>query len=126
MFELRVWLPSFGPATSAWDCENYPQGLRTLFLAGGLYPRRMAPMEALRQPRVPGEEETMKCPICGREAVADLCSYHLAAKEKVEAAYSLWMKAYGGMEWKEFLDNVKRNAQTGQWSKEVAEFLLGG
>lgn len=68
----------------------------------------------------------MKCPICGREAVAELCSYHLAARDRVQEAYPLWVKAYGRMEWKEFLDNVKRNVQTGQWSKEIAEFLQGG
>ncbi len=68
----------------------------------------------------------MKCPICSREAVEGLCSYHLAAKDRVQAAYPLWVKAYGTMDWREFLDNVKRNIQTGQWSKEIAEFLLGG
>jgi hypothetical protein len=68
----------------------------------------------------------MKCPLCGREAPADLCPYHLAAKGRVEAAYPQWVKAYGRMEWKEYLDNVKRNVQTGQWAKEIAEFLQGG
>ncbi len=68
----------------------------------------------------------MKCPVCEREAPADLCQYHLAAKEKVEVTYPLWVKAYGRMEWREYLDNVKRNVQTGQWAKEIAEFLQGG
>ncbi len=68
----------------------------------------------------------MKCLICSREAAKELCSYHLAAKDRVQAAYPLWVKAYGRMDWKEFLDNIKRNVQTGQWSKEIAEFLLGG
>jgi len=65
----------------------------------------------------------MKCPICGREAVTDFCHYHTEAKENVLAAYPLWVKAYGNMEWKDFLDNVKRNPQTGQWVKEIAEIL---
>lgn len=68
----------------------------------------------------------MKCPLCGREAEGAFCPYHLAAKGKVEAAYPLWVKAYGRIEWKEYLDNVKRNVQTGQWAKEIAEFLQGG
>jgi hypothetical protein len=72
-----------------------------------------------------GEEEVMKCPLCGRESVSGLCLYHEAAKEKVKAAYPLWVNAYGGMEWKDYLDNVKRNVQTGQWAGEIAELLKG-
>jgi len=67
----------------------------------------------------------MKCPLCGREAVSDLCAFHLEAGDKVKAAYPLWVKAYGGMKWEDYLDNVKRNVQTGQWAKEIAEFLQG-
>jgi hypothetical protein len=67
----------------------------------------------------------MKCPICGREAAADLCRYHAEAKERVQSAYPLWVKAYGGIEWRDYLDNVKRNPQTGQWAKEIAELLKG-
>ena len=67
----------------------------------------------------------MKCHVCGRVAVSDFCRYHTEAKAKVEAAYPLWVKALGGMEWKDFLDNVKRNPQTGQWAKEIAELLEG-
>ncbi len=68
----------------------------------------------------------MKCRVCGREGASDLCAYHSAAKEKVEAAYPLWVRGYGKMEWKEYLDRVKRNVQTGQWAKEIADFLQGG
>jgi hypothetical protein len=67
----------------------------------------------------------MKCLICGRESAAELCRYHAEAKEKVLAAYPLWVRAYGGIEWKDYLDNVKRNPQTGQWAKEIAELLKG-
>lgn len=67
----------------------------------------------------------MKCPVCGREAIGGLCRYHAEAKERVLAAYPLWVKAYGSIEWKDFLDNVKRNPQTGQWAKEIAELLEG-
>jgi len=67
----------------------------------------------------------MKCPVCGREAVTDLCRYHVEAKGKVEVAYPHWVKAYGNMGWEDFLDNVKRNPQSGQWVKEIAEFLRG-
>jgi len=68
----------------------------------------------------------MKCGVCGREAVSDLCVHHAEAKEKVQAAYPLWAVAYGRIDWKVYLDNVKRNPQTGQWAKEIAGYLLGG
>ena len=67
----------------------------------------------------------MKCVICGRETVRQLCTYHEDAKERVEAAYSRWVNAYARFEWKDYLDTVKRNPQTGQWAKEIAEFLRG-
>ena len=67
----------------------------------------------------------MKCLLCERVPVSDLCPYHQAAKEKVEAAYPRWVRAYGKIEWKDYLDNVKRNGQTGQWAKEIAELLEG-
>jgi hypothetical protein len=66
----------------------------------------------------------MKCPVCGRGAEGELCAYHAEAREKLEAAYPRWVKAYGTIDRKEYLDNVKRNAQTGQWAKEIAEFLV--
>ena len=82
-------------------------------------------MEALCQPSVPGENQTLKCPVCGRESSNEFCSYHLAAKEKIESAYPRWVKAYGRIEWKEYLGRVNRNVQTGQWAKEIAEYLEG-
>jgi hypothetical protein len=83
-------------------------------------------VEALRQSVVPGEEgeEAVKCSICGREGESDLCVYHKAAMERVKEAYPRWVKAYGAIEWKDYLDNVKRNFQTGQWAREIAEFLV--
>ncbi len=68
----------------------------------------------------------MKCDVCGREGVSDLCAGHGAARENLKAAYPLWVRAYGGMEWKDYLDNVIHNVQTGRWVKEVAVLLRGG
>ena len=65
----------------------------------------------------------MKCAVCEREAADSLCSHHSAAERRLRETYPLWVKAYGGMEWKDYLDSVKRNPQTGQWVKEIAEFL---
>jgi len=67
----------------------------------------------------------LKCRVCGRESTADLCRYHGEAEERLRAAYPHWVRAYGGMKWKDYLDSVKRNPQTGQWAKEIAELLKG-
>lgn len=67
----------------------------------------------------------MKCQICGRGAAGELCFDHAEAKKNLKSAYPLWVKAYGGLGWRDFLDNVKRNPQSGQWVKEAAEFLEG-
>jgi len=67
----------------------------------------------------------MKCKLCSREAVSDLCRYHEGAKRMVDASYHAWVKAYGEIEWRDYLDKVKRNEQTGQWAKEIAEMLEG-
>jgi hypothetical protein len=72
-----------------------------------------------------GGDEDMKCMLCSRRAVSDLCTYHERAKRKVEAGYRVWINAYGKMEWKDYLDKVKRNEQTGQWAKEIAEMMEG-
>lgn len=85
-------------------------------------------MEALRQPHVlrkAGEEEYMKCKLCGRETASSLCRYHDEAKRKIEAGYRLWTEAYGEMKWTDYLDKVKHNEQTGEWAKEMAEMLEG-
>ena len=67
----------------------------------------------------------MNCRLCGREAASGLCRNHEEARARVEAVYAAWVRAYGRMDWKDYLDNVKRNAQTGQWAKEIAEMLEG-
>ena len=67
----------------------------------------------------------MKCVVCGRDAVEEFCVNHAEAKKNIQSAYPRWADAYGGLEWKEYLDNVKRNPETGQWVKETAEFLEG-
>lgn len=82
-------------------------------------------MEIVYQSEMPiqGEEEGVKCLLCGRQASVDLCKYHQAARERLESTYGLWVEAYGTIGWKGYLDRVITNAQTGQWAKEVAELL---
>jgi hypothetical protein len=67
----------------------------------------------------------MKCRLCSRDAADDLCRYHAGAKERIESAYGAWVAAYGGMDWKAYLDRVITNGETGQRAKEVAELLAG-
>ena len=67
----------------------------------------------------------MKCALCEREAAEELCRYHAQARESVESAFSYWKKAYGTLEWADYLDRIKRNPRTGQWAKEAAGFLGG-
>lgn len=86
-------------------------------------------METLCQSLMPKEEKgeaIMRCKICGRGATSTLCKYHEEAKRNVNSRYQHWVKAYGQMEWKDYLDKVKRNGHTGQWAKEVVEMMLGG
>jgi hypothetical protein len=65
------------------------------------------------------------CRLCKRDPVksSDLCKYHLSAKKNIQAAYRQWKEGYGDIAWNEYLKKVGRNAQTGQWAKEVAELL---
>ncbi len=67
----------------------------------------------------------MVCRLCKRECApsSDLCEYHLAAKRNLESGYARWKEAFGGMTWGEYLDRIRRSAETGQWAKEVAEML---
>ncbi len=43
--------------------------------------------------------------------------------DRVVAAYPRWVKAYGEIGWKAYLDSVKRNVQTGQWARETVGLL---
>lgn len=65
------------------------------------------------------------CRLCRRECApsSTLCKYHLAAKRSVESAYRRWNEAYGGIAWKDYLQKVSQNTETGLWAKEVAELL---
>ncbi len=67
----------------------------------------------------------MRCVLCNREAVGNLCPRHLGAKVKLDAGYARWVRAYGQMKWEDYLDKVKRCRETGRWAKEVAEMLEG-
>jgi len=66
----------------------------------------------------------LKCKICPREAVEKgYCELHLKAYEIVVKKYGLWNKALE-ISWKEYLRQIAMNPLTGEWAKEVTEYLI--
>ena len=66
----------------------------------------------------------MKCKICSREACENgYCEMHMKAHESITKKYDLWKKALE-ISWKEYLSEVAKNPLTGEWAKEVAEYLI--
>ncbi|MEM2994491.1 MAG: hypothetical protein QXI91_00530 [Candidatus Bathyarchaeia archaeon] len=66
----------------------------------------------------------MKCVICNREAIKDgYCELHIKAYESILKKYELWKKALE-ISWKEYLSEIVKNPLTGEWAKEVAEYLI--
>ena len=122
MLELSDGLQGLFPPASEGVHQKFPESVQTLLVARRICFGRETSMGALRQHGMSGEGQ-MKCKACHRDAEVDFCLYHAAAKTKLEATYPRWVRAFGGMEWKEYLDNVKRDPQTGQWAKEVARLL---
>ncbi|HVP26951.1 MAG TPA: hypothetical protein VMT26_04730 [Candidatus Bathyarchaeia archaeon] len=65
----------------------------------------------------------MKCKICGREASRDrYCELHMKAYENVSKKYGVWKKALD-ISWKEYLSEIAKNSLTGEWAREVADYL---
>ena len=66
----------------------------------------------------------MKCKICGKEAgETDFCLLHLKAYENIVKKYEFWRKALQ-ISWKEYLSEIQQNSLTGEWAKEVANYLI--
>ena len=66
----------------------------------------------------------MNCKICGRKAVTDkFCTVHLEAYENIVEKYRCWRKALKSS-WREYLREIERNPLTGEWTKEVASYLI--
>ena len=65
----------------------------------------------------------MKCKICGKEAGEnDYCDFHIKAHENIVGKYECWQEACE-ISWKEYLSEIAKNPFTGEWVKEVAEYL---
>jgi hypothetical protein len=65
------------------------------------------------------------CEVCGRSVMETdrFCMYHREAFEALSKTHEKWDKAYGGMEWYEYLCQVVEAEGTGKWVIEVAEVL---
>jgi hypothetical protein len=52
----------------------------------------------------------------------ELCSFHLAAYNSLVQQYETWKKALV-ISWKDYLRKVEMNSVTGDWAREVANYL---
>jgi len=65
----------------------------------------------------------LKCKICDREAGEnDYCEFHAKAHENIVEKYEFWREACE-ITWKEYLSEIVKNPSTGEWAKEMAEYL---
>ena len=85
-------------------------------------------MEALPQPRLQVEKRRpqvyMNCKICVRETdEGDFCPFHARAHDNILQSYGLWKKGLK-IPWKDYLTEMRKNCLTGEWAREVAEYLI--
>jgi hypothetical protein len=63
------------------------------------------------------------CKICARDAVKNgYCESHAKAYENVVKNHAVWNKALE-LSWKEYLSEIAKNPVTGEWARDVAEYL---
>lgn len=68
---------------------------------------------------------TQKCAACHRQASSGLyCLHHNQALESLAGHYKVWVGAYGGVSWQDFLTKLLKMPETGSWVKEVIEAEL--
>jgi hypothetical protein len=66
----------------------------------------------------------LNCKICHRKPVKNgFCQMHLKAYENVVEKYDFWRKSLK-ISWKEYLSEIEQNSLTGEWAKEVANYLI--
>ncbi len=66
----------------------------------------------------------MKCKACDREVFEDnFCERHLKAYENIVEKYGCWTMALA-ISWREYLSEIEHNPVTGEWAKEVANYLI--
>jgi len=83
-------------------------------------------LESLSQPRLPDEgleEAVMSCPICGAPSRNRFCSAHQMAFQNLLSVYEVWRRALE-ISWRDYLERVAGNENSGRWVQEVCAFLL--
>jgi hypothetical protein len=66
----------------------------------------------------------LNCRACDREvAERGFCLVHLKAYENIVEKYDVWRKALK-VSWREYLSEIEQNSLTGEWAKEVANYLI--
>ena len=66
----------------------------------------------------------MECPICGRKVDRPgYCKLHAEVCNVVMEKYDRWRKATD-ISWKEYLSEIAKNPLTGEWAREVAQYLM--
>ncbi|MBN1357983.1 hypothetical protein JW988_04350 [Candidatus Bathyarchaeota archaeon] len=69
-------------------------------------------------------DKTVNCKICQRKAATEnFFQLHLKAYENIIEKYGHWRKALT-ITWREYLREIERNPLTGEWTKEVASYLI--
>ncbi len=67
-----------------------------------------------------------RCAVCEKvieESGQEYCSSHEKALARIRGAYLTWLKAYGKLGFKEYLERVTRLPETGERAREAAKFL---
>jgi len=65
-----------------------------------------------------------KCVVCSRESDGgDFCRWHKLSYEKLKETFKRW-KDSTEIGWKEFLEEILKNPNTGIWVREVATYIL--
>jgi hypothetical protein len=66
----------------------------------------------------------LKCALCDRKTDEEgYCELHAKAYKNIVGRYDVWKKALE-ISWKEYLSAIARNSLTGEWAKDVAEYLI--
>jgi len=66
----------------------------------------------------------LKCNVCDREmAERGFCLVHLKAHDNIVEKFKFWKNALT-ISWKEYLSEIEQNPLTGEWSKEIASYLI--
>jgi hypothetical protein len=70
------------------------------------------------------QQVKMNCKVCGRETGdGEFCPFHARAHENILQSFGCWKKGLK-IPWKDYLGEIQKNCLTGEWAREVAEYLF--